>query len=52
MSDANEEQIEQPEPGEQTEYHDSRGTFIILLAYLVVIVGLWGTVYFTLLARG
>jgi hypothetical protein len=37
---------------ERTDLHDSRGTFIILLAYLVVIVGLWGSIYFTLLARG
>jgi len=39
-------------PDEQDERHDTRGTFIILLAYLVVIVGLWGSIYFTLLARG
>ncbi|MEZ4521750.1 MAG: hypothetical protein R3A46_08950 [Thermomicrobiales bacterium] len=52
MSDAGDKEIERTGPEEQTDIHDSRGTFIILLAYLVVIVGLWGTVYFTLLSRG
>ncbi len=48
MSDIHEEDIEQSEVDE----HSTRGTFIILLAYLVVIVGLWGTIYLTLLSRG
>jgi hypothetical protein len=48
MSDANEEEIQQTDPEE----HSTRGTFIILMAYLVVIVGLWGTIYLTLLSRG
>jgi hypothetical protein len=39
-----------PEPAE--EEHSARGTFVILIAYLVVIVGLWGTIYLTLLSRG
>lgn len=48
MSDAREDDVQQPE----TEGHSARGTFVLLLFYLVVIVGLWGTIYLTLLSRG
>ncbi len=40
------------EQEEGAEDHSTRGTFILLMAYLVVIVGLWGTIYLTLLSRG
>jgi hypothetical protein len=48
VTDIHEEDIEQVD----VEEHSTRGTFIILMAYLVVIVGLWGTIYLTLLSRG
>lgn len=32
--------------------HSSRGTFIIMLVYLVIIIGIWGSVYLILLQRG
>ena len=48
MSDTREEEVQHSE----TEEHSSTGSFILLLFYLVVIVGLWGTVYLTLLSRG
>ena len=32
--------------------HSTRGTFVLLMVYLVIIVGIWGTIYLTLLSRG
>ncbi len=52
MSDISQEHIDGEDPAGQHEEHSVRGTFIILIAYLVVIVGIWGTMYFTLLSRG
>jgi hypothetical protein len=48
VSEAREDDARQSEP----EGHSTRGTFVLLMFYLVVIVGLWGTIYLTLLSRG
>jgi hypothetical protein len=39
------------------EMHDEaheppRGTLIIMLVYLVILIGIWGSIYLTLLQRG
>ena len=39
-----------PRPAEP---HDAPiGTLVILLVYLVVLIGIWGTIYLTMLQRG
>lgn len=47
--DTTEEHVEQEEHNDE---HSSQGTFVILLIYLVIIIGIWGSVYLILLQRG
>lgn len=48
---------QEPEPGSETpemlphEEHP-RGTLFLLLVYLMMIVGMWGWVYYIMLGRG
>jgi hypothetical protein len=42
-----------PEEHEDAHEHaQPRGTLIIMLIYLVILIGIWGSVYLTLLQRG
>lgn len=41
------------EPGAEEEEHEPpRGTMILMLVYLIITVGIFGSIYLTLLARG
>lgn len=40
-----------PETGPQPDVETPRGTLAILLGYLLVIIGLWGYAYVTLVLR-
>lgn len=40
------------EEADAVEHEHPRGTFLLLLIYLVIFIGIWGSVYLTLIRRG
>ena len=45
------QQQQEPEPVEEVREEHPRGTLVLMMIYLVIIIGLWGSVYLTLLQR-
>lgn len=54
MSDGIEEDRgpDPPERDEPEEEHSTQGTMVLTLFYLVVTIGIWGSVFILLLQRG
>jgi uncharacterized ion transporter superfamily protein YfcC len=53
-SDGAEEQADQQAPAEpeHEEEHNTQGTMVLMLFFLVMIIGVWGTMFLLLLERG
>lgn len=40
-----------PDPDDHGAEHQPRGTLVVMLIYLVIMIGIWGSVYLTLIRR-